>query len=62
MLALDTLLKQKDSALFNRFVPTLLDKDPKATIDVLISTGRMLSPIKLLPKFSSKLDAEIVIS
>jgi hypothetical protein len=37
-----------------------LDKDPTATIDNLIAAGPIVSPIKLLPKFSSKLDTETV--
>ncbi|CAL8101844.1 unnamed protein product [Orchesella dallaii] len=54
--ALSTLQKQKDAQLYSKYIPVLLDKDPKATIDALISGGRMHNPIKLLPKFSSKLD------
>jgi len=54
--ALSTLRKQKDRNLYSKFVPILLDKDPSATIDVLIDVGPMLSPVKLLPKFSAKLD------
>lgn len=54
--ALSTLLKQKDPQLYSKYIPVLLDKDPRATIDVLISGGRMHNPVKLLPKFSSKLD------
>lgn len=54
--ALETLRKQKDRNLYTKFIPILLDKDPSATIDVLIDVGRLVNPVKLLPKFSSKLD------
>ncbi|CAG7718037.1 unnamed protein product [Allacma fusca] len=57
--ALTTLQQQKNPSLFSRFIPVLLDKRPKETIDALICSGKMLNPEKLLPKFSSKLDPEI---
>lgn len=58
--ALSTLLKQKDPQLYGKYIPILLDKDPKATIDVLIAGGRMHNPAKLLPKFSAKLENDTV--